>query len=206
MGRFGAAICAIAGILHFHDAVITILPKPIDDALLRLLYFSEKVNANDGVHLPQVTFPGPRPLEAGEDLSAAFDPRGFPRLIKNVVSRDQDALLETLVERNSGRTMRTLDYSAYSVPHFSSSCSAKLSEQIVSFATYARHHLFSNVASNSSSLYAGFEAITDPEAVAEVTGVNITALGDLDYRLNQIFTSNFAEGTALRQRLRTRVL
>ena len=67
---------------------------------------------------------------------------------------------------------------------------------VVGFDEYARAHLFSNVSRNSSALYAGFEAITDADAVAEVVGVDITELGGRDYRLNQLFTSNFANGTA----------
>ena len=41
---------------------------------------------------------------------------------------------------------------------------------VVGFDEYARAHLFSNVSRNSSALYAGFEAITDADAVAEVVG------------------------------------
>ncbi|KAH8070158.1 hypothetical protein JL721_5383 [Aureococcus anophagefferens] len=172
MGRRGSVGLVLLGVLYyFHDAVITVLPKPVDDVLLRCLYPREKVNTNAGsVHLPHITYARPIALEDGEDLSAAFDPRGYPKLLRNVVARDQDAIVAYLAERNAGRTMRMLDYT----------------EAIESGAPRRL----------ASALYAGFEAITDADAVAEVVGVDITELGGRDYRLNQLFTSNFANGTA----------
>ena len=110
MGRPSSAGLVLLGILYyFHDAVITVLPKPFDDLLLRCLYPREKVNTN-AVHLPHITYARPIALEAGEDLSAAFDPRGYPKLLRSVVARDQDAIVAYLAERNAGRTMRMLDY------------------------------------------------------------------------------------------------
>ena len=111
MGRRGSVGLALLVLYYFHDAVITVLPKPIDDLLLRCLYPREKVNTNAGdVHLPHVTYARPIALKDGEDLSAAFDPRGYPKLLRNVVARDQDAIVAYLAERNAGRTMRMLDY------------------------------------------------------------------------------------------------
>ena len=110
MERRGSVGLFLLGVLYyFHDAVITVLPKPVDDLLLRCLYPREKVNTN-AVHLPHITYARPIALEDGEDLSAAFDPRGYPKLLRNVVARDQDAIVAYLAERNAGRTMRMLDY------------------------------------------------------------------------------------------------
>jgi hypothetical protein len=83
----------------------------IHDNMFYRIYPREKVNTNAGdVHLPHITYARPIALEDGEDLSAAFDPRGYPKLLRNVVARDQDAIVAYLAERNAGRTMRMLDY------------------------------------------------------------------------------------------------
>jgi hypothetical protein len=58
-----------------------------------------------------------------------------------------------------------------------------------SFDEYSTSHLFADVAGNHSYLYAGFEAITDPQTVNDMTGLDVETLGD--YKQNNLFTSNF---------------
>ena len=75
----------------YHDLLITILPKPLDVMALHLYYPDQETRTNhmttDEVQLPLVTYGAGVELKAGETLEKAFDPRGWPTLIKRRSAR-----------------------------------------------------------------------------------------------------------------------
>jgi hypothetical protein len=125
-----------------------------------------------------------------DNLAEIFHSDGFPTLVKNVLTTDQDKIVNEMTKRNKGRDMRMLSFeNHHSTPHFSPSCDRRIFSLTKSFDEYSTSHLFSNVADNHSYFYAGFEAITDPETVNDITGLDVESLGN--YKQNNLFTSNF---------------
>ncbi|KAH8054292.1 hypothetical protein JL722_9026 [Aureococcus anophagefferens] len=90
--------------------------------------------------------------------------------------KDQDEVVAFLSEKNKGKQMRMLNFEKYTDPHFSISCVKGLDE--------------------GSPYYAGFEAITDTEDVEKVLGIKSDQMGGRDYKMNNLFTSNFQNDTA----------
>lgn len=186
--QFGALFAVIAYTCTRHlDLIVTLCPKYIDAYLVRAL-FSRKLTNTGATSLPRVTTIIPSDISM-ENLKDIISHNGYPVLVKNIMSPDQDRIVQTMFDGNGGREMRMLDYSTWKDPHFSSSCAFLQVSQSVPFDHFAKHHLFKNVSHNHSSLYAGFESITDVETINQITGLDIEKVGD--YRLNNLFTSNF---------------
>jgi hypothetical protein len=169
------------------DILITLAPMYYDAYLVRAL-FSRKEKNTGTTSLPRVTSIIPSKITM-ENLDQVLKSDGYPILIKKIMNADQDKIVETMIKGNGGRIMRMFDFANWKIPHFSSSCSPLKLSQNGAFDEYARNHLYKNVSSNHSTLYAGFESITDVETINFITGLDIEKLGD--YRLNNLFTSNF---------------
>ena len=171
------------------DILITLAPKHVDFYLLNLLHPSKKGKNMGITREPMISTILPTEGITKDNLQDIFHPDGFPTLVKNVLSTDQDKIVNEMTKRNKGRDMRMLSFENHSIPHFSPSCDTRTYGFSKSFDDYSTNHLFSNVADNHSYFYAGFEAITDAETVNDITGLNVETLGN--YKQNNLFTSNF---------------
>ena len=197
MGKFGmAAAVALALFLHYHvDIFICLLPKYVDGYFVHLFWSKSKTNNVGPVKVPMIT---KVPYHYGkvETLDDVFDPEGYPRLVEKFAVVDHDKTVGLLQKMNAGRSMRMLDTGdLYDYPHFSPSCNYLKADSriLVEFDDFAKNHLFSKVASNSTALYAGFESITDPEVLEELLNIDITTIGN--YKQNNLFASNFKKET-----------
>ena len=185
----------------YHDMMITMLPKPLDAMALRMYYPDMETRMNTmtagEVELPHITYGLPMdPLKEGETLDKIFNPRGYPTLLKGAFVKDQDEVVAFLSEKNKGKQMRMLNFEKYTDPHFSISCVKGLDEVMTDFDQYARDNLFTNYSREGSPYYAGFEAITDTEDVEKVLGIKSDQMGGRNYKMNNLFTSNFQNDTA----------
>lgn len=182
------AVVVLAYVCTRHlDILITLTPKYYDAYLVRAL-FSRKIKNTGATSLPRVTSIIPSKITM-DNLDQVLKTDGYPILIKNIMKTDQDKIVETMIKGNGGRTMRMFDFENWEIPHFSSSCAPLKMSKVGAFDDYAANHLYKNASHNHSTLYAGFESITDAETINLITGLNIEKLGD--YRLNNLFTSNF---------------
>ena len=183
-------LCAYLCYKH-PDIVLVLLPQYADAEFLRLRYPNRNVK-NEGVaREPMISVVLPSENIDANNIAEAFDPSGYPVLVKNVLNTNQDKILQILSEKNKGKNLRMLDLTKTAdVPHFSPSCSPPKTVIDIPFDEYAENHLFSNVAKNHSYKYAGFEAITDISVLKELTGIDMTTLGP-EYRQNNLFSSNF---------------
>lgn len=170
------------------DIIVTLLPKYYDGYFVQAVYPRDRVNTGKIGKMPVVSQIIPTNLTMAT-LGKIFHPSGYPVLVKNIMTVDQDKVIGLMAARNKGRTMRMISFENWTSPHMSPSCSALKASEVASFDDYARSHLFSDVADNHSYLYAGFESITDRATIEEFTGLDLNALGD--YRQNNLFTSNF---------------
>jgi len=169
------------------DVIITLCPKYYDAYLVRALY-SRKLKNTGATSLPRVTSIIPSKFSM-DNLHEILKTDGYPVLVNNIMNADQDKIVETMIKGNGGRIMRMFDFANWEIPHFSSSCAPIKLSKDGAFDEYATNHLYKNVSHNHSTLYAGFESITDVETINLITGLDIEKLGD--YRLNNLFTSNF---------------
>lgn len=185
-------VAALAYFCYRHlDLLIVCMPQYVDAYVVRALFPRNKKNAGTN-KIPFVSRVEATELENG-DLKSILNTNGYPVHVKNLMDLDQDTLVDIMSRGNKGRTMRMLDFRNRNVPHFSPSCATWKDFKMVSFDDFAENHLRSDKASNHSSFYAGFESITDPSTIQEITGLDVTTLGD--YRQNNLFASNFAEET-----------
>jgi len=197
MGKFGiVAAVALAALLRYHvDVFICMLPKYIDGYFVHMFWDKTKKNNVGPVKLPMIT---KVPYYAGQvdSMKDVFDPNGYPRLVEKYAVVDHDKTIGMLHKMNAGRSMRMLDtLDLYKYPHFSTSCNTLDVDTrvLVNFDDFAQNHLYSKVASNYTSLYAGFESITDPETLDDLLNCDIKSAGD--YKQNNLFASNFKEET-----------
>lgn len=186
----------VAALIKFHpDFVCVILPAYWDGYFVQAMYDRTLRNGpSSGTSIPLLTKVLPLPIRK-ENIGDVIHKDGFPTLVKNVVNTDQDHLMGILTQANAGKQLRMLSFKNYSTPHFSPSCGIVefTTKQMVDFDRFATEHLFSNVSDHHSDLYAGFEPMTDPAVIEEMTGLDLRELGD--YRQNNLFTSNFKEET-----------
>ena len=169
------------------DIIITLAPLYVDAYIVRMLYGREAKNT--GVtSLPFFTSIISSDISV-ENIRDMFDPHGYPVLVKNFSVIDQDHIVNLMTEGNKGKKMRMLSYEGHNEPHISPSCSLYRTAETVAFDDYSKDYLFANVSHNHSPLYAGFETITDPKLIQDITGVDFTVLGD--YKQNNLFASNF---------------
>lgn len=197
MGKLGiVAALAFAALLRYRiDFFICLLPKYVDGYFVHLFWSKGGKNNIGPVRVPMLTKVPyyEEPLKSTKDV---FDPHGYPRLIKDFAVVDHDKAVNILYKENAGRSMRMLDtLDLYKYPHFSPSCNVldTTGRIEVQFDDFAKNHLFTEVANNSTQLYAGFESITDPEVLDDLLGVDIKSMGD--YKQNNLFASNFKEET-----------
>lgn len=192
---FRVAVVFVAYLAHLayknYDVLIVVMPKYYDAYLIRALFPRDKVNSGT-TRVPIVSRILPSVINKN-DLRELLSPDGTPIFVKGVLNVSQDTILEVMNRGNRGKTMRMLSYANRSTPHFSPSCATLRSRIVQEYSHFAESHLFSNVSDNHSPLYAGFEGITDPEILEEITGLDINQLGD--YRLNNLFLANFPEET-----------
>jgi hypothetical protein len=173
------------------DIIITLMPLYVDGYLVRMLYSRE--GRNTGVtSLPFFSEIIPTHIKK-ENIKDIFDPHGYPILAKNFSNIDQDHIVSIMTEGNKGKKMRMLSYEGHNQPHISPSCAIYKTAEQIAFDDYSTKFLFENVSHNHSPLYAGFETITDPEIIKDITGVDFTTLGD--YKQNNLFASNFDRET-----------
>jgi hypothetical protein len=167
------------------------MPKTYDGMFVEYWYGANRHTAkNSGAKkLPFFTQIIPKDFSSMSSLKEIFDPSGYPALVKNVVTADQDKIVDIMSKGNRGKNMRMFNYENITIPHFSPSCSNLRASVIESFDNFAESHLYTKSANNHSFLYAGFEAITDAATIRDVIGLDSEQLGD--YRLNNLFTSNF---------------
>jgi len=171
------------------DFFIVLIPKYYDGHFVRYLYNFGTNKVNSGVtHVPLLSSIIPTVISK-ENLKDILAPSGYPQLVKKMITVDQDTILQKVSNGNKGKPMRMLSFESYKDAHFSPSCGqTSIDRTLKNFDDFASDHLFSNVAHNHSHLYAGFEAITDPVIIEDITGLDLKVLGD--YRQNNLFTSN----------------
>lgn len=192
--RFSALFVAAAGVFFYFrpDFLITMLPMYYDGYFVQHVYNGTRHKQNSGVNPklePLISHIHPTEMSA-ENFKNMLSFPGYPVLIKNMVpTNDPDAILRKVSVGTKGRLMRMLSFENYSDPHFSPSCSTtSVKREEVNFDDFAGSHLFTNVSENHSPLYAGFEAITDPNTINDITGLDWQVLGD--YKQNNLFTAN----------------
>jgi hypothetical protein len=179
----------VAYLVYKHpDFVAVLLPKYVDAYFIRAR-FSNRDRKNTGAtRVPLITRVVPQSISI-ENIKDMLGPAGYPIHVKNAIKVDQDRHIALLIEKNKGRSMRMLNYENYTDPHLSPSCGDYSFPNMVPFDDYANSHLTSANVANHSYLYAGFESITDADVIDELLGIDIKSVGD--YRLNNLFTSNF---------------
>lgn len=190
------AVVITSMVKYYPDFVCTMLPPYWDAYFVRAMYDRNLQNhiRGDDVKIPMLTKVVPLPIKK-ENIGQIMHKDGMPSLVKNVVNTDQDHLMGILARSNKGKKLRMLSFANYSIPHFSPSCGIVefATKHLVDFDYFAENHLFTNVSHIHSDLYAGFEAVTDPATIEEMTSLDLRELGD--YRQNNLFTSNFKEET-----------
>lgn len=170
------------------DIIITLAPRHLDYYILQKAFAKEAKNT--GVtREPMISQILPTEGITKDNIGDMFHSSGLPVLVKNVLTTDQDVIVEEMTKRNKGKDMRMITFEEWKVPHIAPPCSALESSITKSFDDYSTNHLFSNVSHNHSYFYAGFEAITDPDTINTLTGLDVEKLGD--YKQNNLFTSNF---------------
>lgn len=187
---FSLAVVAFAYAFKSNiDLFITILPKPLDHYFTRMYWSDKKVNTGKPFKEPMI-IRTPYYVESINNTKDLIDPTGRLRLVKNFLPVDADKSIALLHKRNQGRSMRML-HVVNPDHHISPSCGHAKETVQIDFDDYAKNHLYSRVAHNHSDLWAGFETITDPEALDELLGFPILEVGD--YKQNSLFASNFPE-------------
>lgn len=170
------------------DIIITLAPKHVDFWLLQKLYLKGKKNTGL-TRVPMISNILPVEGITKDNLGDIIHPLGLPTLVKGVLKTDQDLIVSEMTKRNKGKNMRMLNFDRWEEPHFSPSCSAMEHSITRSFDDYSTNHLFANKSDNHSYYYAGFESITDPKTINDITGLEVETLGS--YKQNNLFTSNF---------------
>jgi hypothetical protein len=191
-------IALVVGALSYYlykrpDFIVTFLPKYYDGYFVQYMYKDDRVNAGAS-KLPMITRMVPHEFSKLGGLKDLFDPHGYPKHVKNVIPEvDQDTVMNIMTRGNSGKKLRVITFEGQTDPHYSPTCAGLKVAKDVMFDEYVKNHLYSNSSHNSTYYYAGFEAITDASTVQEVLGIDTTQLGD--YRLNNLFVSNFEKET-----------
>ena len=177
----------------YPDFVIVCLPKYVDAYFMRALY--ERNRSNTGIiSMPTVTtlIPTPNSNHVIQDCLAS---NGNLVIVKNFLkineTSDRDIMMEKLRKANAGKELRLLNFEHWKIPHFSPSCSqGDVSTSNMPFDEYAEKYMIGENANNHTYLYAGFESITSPDDVEDVTGYDWRK--ELaEYRHNNLFISNF---------------
>lgn len=188
---FGLIVGVIAYLAKVHpDIIVVLLPRYADAYFVRAMYPRDRKNYEEaGVnklkHLPFVSKLIPSKTFSVSDIISS---NGFPVLVKNFTSIDEEKIIQKIIEANAGKELRMLSFENWKEPHFSPSCAIPLPIKSVKFDEFGRNHFGKN-AQNHSYWYAGFEAITDAKAVEELTGYSWRE--SVDYRQNNMFVSNF---------------
>jgi hypothetical protein len=164
---------------------LVLLPIPYDSHALHLLYKEENMpkNTNTGP-MPELIEIGPSQMQ---DLSEIFTADGTPKVAYRWFQPDGDEVIRKLKEANKGRTVRGIH--ACNEEHFSPSCGKFVKPTFdIACDDFIQKSMIDE---SDRCLYAGFEAVTDMDAVEDIIGMkNMTGLGN--YKMNNLFMSNFA--------------
>jgi hypothetical protein len=200
----------------FHvDWVILLLPKHADGHYLRWRYPREGKFNNGLTKAPQIYKLSPTPFSDHivQDCMAMtggglVHVQNFLNLSSthrsagtNQANQFQKEILQKLAKVNAGKAIRLVNFQGREDPHFSPSCS-KLNGEMpaMDFEEYVEHHMLNSNSNNAahrnmsgSYFYAGFESITDPKDVEDLTGYNWRKVTGEDYKQNNLFISNFPQ-------------
>ncbi len=193
---FVTFVAVVAYICKVHpDFVILVLPKYYDAYFMRALYPRDRKNEG-ATSLPLLSRLIPTPMSDHVIEDCLASKKGTPVLVKRFidinVTRDRDVIVSKLEKANAGKSIRLLDFSKWNTPHFSTSCSNRILSGLeeIDFDVYARRHMLGDAANNHTFLYAGFESITSPDEVEDITRYNWREKTG-EYKQNNLFISNF---------------